>query len=100
VLENWLYQGKIAPERVLEFASYHAIVACVAAGTGVALVPRSVLHALRALNDVSVCKLPSAIAKTKVMLIWRRGWRSAALNALMDEMERDVSACRRIGVSA
>jgi len=92
VLENWFYQGKIVPERVLEFASYHAIVACVAAGTGVALVPRSVLHALRAVNDVSVCKLPSAIAKTKVMLIWRRGWRSAALNALMDELGRDVSA--------
>lgn len=87
VLENWLYQGKVVPERILEFASYHAIVACVAAGTGVALVPRSVLHALRALNDVHVCKLPSAVAKAKVMLIWPRGWRSATLNALMKEME-------------
>jgi len=85
-MENWLYQGKVIPERVLEFASYHAIVACVAAGTGVALVPRSVLHALRAQNDVSICSLPPSIAKAKATLIWRRGWRSAALNALMKKM--------------
>jgi|ERR1700736_5375196 DNA-binding transcriptional LysR family regulator len=85
VLENWLYQAKVVPERVLEFASYHAIVACVAAGTGVALVPRSVLHALRAQNDVSICKVPASVAKAKVMLIWRRGWRSAALTAFLKE---------------
>jgi DNA-binding transcriptional LysR family regulator len=86
VLENWLYQAKVVPERILEFASYHTIVACVAAGTGVALVPRSVLHTLRAQGDVNICKVPSSIAKAKAMLIWRRGWRSASLNALMKEM--------------
>jgi DNA-binding transcriptional LysR family regulator len=86
VLENWLYQAKVVPERILEFASYHTIVACVAAGTGVALVPRSVLYTLRAQDDVNICKVPSSIAKAKAMLIWRRGWRSASLNALMKEM--------------
>jgi DNA-binding transcriptional LysR family regulator len=86
VLENWLYQAKVVPERILEFASYHTIVACVAAGTGVALVPRSVLYTQRAQDDVNICKVPSSIAKAKAMLIWRRGWRSASLNALMKEM--------------
>ena len=32
-----------APVRILELASYHAILACVAAGAGVAVVPRSVI---------------------------------------------------------
>jgi len=44
-LEEWLARSKITPERVLEFGSYHAIVACVAAGSGIALVPHSVVHA-------------------------------------------------------
>jgi DNA-binding transcriptional LysR family regulator len=43
-LEEWLARSKITPERVLEFGSYHAIVACVAAGSGIALVPHSVVH--------------------------------------------------------
>jgi DNA-binding transcriptional LysR family regulator len=41
-LEEWLARSKVTPERVLEFGSYHAIVACVAAGSGIALVPHSV----------------------------------------------------------
>ncbi|EJL54360.1 transcriptional regulator [Rhizobium sp. CF122] len=43
ILEDWLSMSKVVPERVLELASYHAIVACVAAGSGVAIMPRSVL---------------------------------------------------------
>jgi hypothetical protein len=46
---NW-----VTPERVLEFGSYHAIVACVAAGSGIALVPHSVVQALHAERDVSI----------------------------------------------
>lgn len=34
----------MVPSRVLELGSYHAIIACAAAGIGVALVPRSVLE--------------------------------------------------------
>ncbi|UWE15615.1 LysR substrate-binding domain-containing protein [Herbaspirillum huttiense] len=43
--ESWLAgQGKGGvPVRTLELASYHAILACVAAGAGVAVVPRSVI---------------------------------------------------------
>jgi DNA-binding transcriptional LysR family regulator len=43
----------------LEFGSYHAIVACVAAGSGIALVPHSVVHALHAEREVSILPLPS-----------------------------------------
>ncbi|MFL9926702.1 LysR substrate-binding domain-containing protein [Herbaspirillum lusitanum] len=45
--EAWLASAQkkpVRPMRVLELASYHAMLACVAAGAGVALVPRSVLQ--------------------------------------------------------
>src|SRR5438094_7313523 len=41
-LEAWLGGSGIAPERVMEYGSYHRIIACAAAGSGVAVVPRSV----------------------------------------------------------
>ena len=42
-VEAWLGEARVVPERVMEFTSYHAMVACVAAGTGIAVVPRSVI---------------------------------------------------------
>jgi DNA-binding transcriptional LysR family regulator len=38
-MEEWLGTGAVLPARTLEFASYQAMIACVAAGTGYALVP-------------------------------------------------------------
>src|SRR3546814_731833 len=37
ILEAWLARENVAPGAIMEFASYHAILACVAAGTGVAV---------------------------------------------------------------
>src|SRR6218665_747462 len=46
-LVEWLAEDGASPARMLELGSYHAIVACVAAGTGVAIVPAEVLdHAV------------------------------------------------------
>ena len=50
-LEAWLGRANVVPERVMEFASYHAIVACVAAGSGIAIVPRTVIRLVRAERD-------------------------------------------------
>ena len=44
VLQRWLGRESLAPLRVLELNSYHAIVACVSSGAGIALVPESVLR--------------------------------------------------------
>src|SRR6266850_2556103 len=51
-LESWLGRAGVSPERVMEYGSYHAIVACVAAGSGIAVVPRSVIRALRPEREV------------------------------------------------
>src|SRR5688500_6698800 len=57
-IQAWLAAGGIAPEKMLELSSYHAIVACVASGTGIAIVPRSVLNTIRGAASVAVYPLP------------------------------------------
>jgi DNA-binding transcriptional LysR family regulator len=85
-LESWLGEAKVVPERVLEFGSYHAIVACVAAGTGIAVVPRSVIRTSLAAADVATCSLPAAVAKARTFLVWRHGHQSIVLDALRAEI--------------
>ena len=75
-------QAGISPERVMEYGSYHAIVACVAAGSGIAVVPRSVIRAVRPEKEVRIHPLPKDIAAAKTQLVWRAGHRSSALDAL------------------
>ena len=81
-LESWLGGAGIAPERVMEYGSYHAIVACVAAGSGIAVVPRSVIRAVRPEREVRISPLPREISEAKTQLVWRQGHRSSALDAL------------------
>lgn len=81
-LEAWLGEGKVVPERVMEFGSYHAIVACVAAGAGIAIVPRSVIRVSVAASGVATCALPAAVSRARTFLVWRRGHRSIALDAM------------------
>jgi DNA-binding transcriptional LysR family regulator len=87
-LEAWLGAGKAVPERVMEFSSYHAIVACVAAGTGIAIVPRSVIRVSSAGSDVATCRLPSAVSKARTFFVWRQGHQSIALEAMRAELRR------------
>jgi DNA-binding transcriptional LysR family regulator len=81
-LEAWLGRSKVAAERVMEYGSYHAIVACTAAGAGLAVVPKSVLRVTGMQAHVAVHSLPAKIAHAKTMLVWRRGHESAPLDAL------------------
>ena len=81
-LEVWLGASKVQPDRVMEFQSYHAIIACVAAGSGIAIVPRAVIDLARGNRSVTITALPAAIAKSRTHLIWRPGHHSAALAAM------------------
>ena len=81
-LESWLGASKLLPDRVIEFQSYHAIIACVAAGSGIAIVPRAVLELTSAGKSVSTTALPAAIAATRTQLVWRGGHHSVTLEAM------------------
>ncbi len=87
-LEEWLGGEGVVPSQVLEFASYHAIIACVAAGAGIAIVPRSVLKLAGAGRGLLVGKLPARIAHARTQLAWRAGHRSIALEALRGQLRR------------
>ncbi|WP_323120858.1 LysR family transcriptional regulator [Burkholderia alba] len=84
-VEQWYAAHGMKPARVLELGSYHAIVACVAAGAGIAVAPRTVLDAQRDLDNLSVHPL-AGFAPIDTLLIWRQGHASAALNVLRDAL--------------
>jgi DNA-binding transcriptional LysR family regulator len=85
-LEAWLGRSSVVAERVMEYGSYHAIVACAAAGSGIAIVPKSVLRAIGAEAQVAVHPLPPKVAYARTMLVWREGYRSSALDALREQL--------------
>jgi DNA-binding transcriptional LysR family regulator len=95
-LERWLGRDSLAALRVLELGSYHAIVACVAAGTGIALMPEAVLDAM---PQVRVRRHPIAKAQANIVtpLIWRDNEASPPVRALRTLMADLVAAERRRG---
>jgi DNA-binding transcriptional LysR family regulator len=81
-LEAWLGTAGVHPDRTMEFQSYHTIIACVAAGSGIAVVPRSVIGMAGAARQVNIVRLPAQTANASTQLVWRPAYRSAALEAL------------------
>jgi DNA-binding transcriptional LysR family regulator len=81
VLQRWLGRESLAPLRVLELNSYHAIVACVSSGAGIALVPESVLDTM---PDTHVLRhaIPKTQANITTPLVWRHGEISPSVLAL------------------
>jgi DNA-binding transcriptional LysR family regulator len=82
-VEDWLGAAGVMSARTMEFGSYQAMVACVAAGTGFAVVPRSLLAALRAGADVRQHELPARVRRNRTHLVWN-GTASSALVRLQD----------------
>jgi DNA-binding transcriptional LysR family regulator len=81
-LIEWLADGGAAPERILEMSSYHAIVACVAAGTGAAIMPAEVLDHAVLSTAVQRHPLPPRLRVNRTHLVWT-GEASPSLRALM-----------------
>lgn len=80
-LQRWLKRDSLTTSRVMELSSYHAIVACVAAGAGIALMPEAVLDAM---PNVRVRRNPIPRTQSDVVtpLIWRKGEISPPVLAL------------------
>ncbi len=87
-LQAWFEADDLVPERVLELSSYHAIVACVASGTGIAFMPRSVLDTVRGGENLSVHPMAGNRGRLTTCLVSRKGEASLALNALKMEIAR------------
>lgn len=81
VLQRWLRRDSLTTSRVLELSSYHAIVACVAAGAGIALMPEAVLDTMPQ-THVRRNRIPRAQSDIVTPLIWRKGEISPPVLAL------------------
>ncbi|HJU70491.1 MAG TPA: LysR substrate-binding domain-containing protein [Paucimonas sp.] len=82
-LESWLSADRVVAERIVELASYHAIIGCAASGMGIALAPQSLLDKLNVGDTVSLHALPEALAQVTTVLIRRREKISGAVAALL-----------------
>jgi DNA-binding transcriptional LysR family regulator len=71
-LESWFAEGDVAPARVSEFGTFEAIIGCVAAGMGVALMPKELLEQRKLAKTVRQHALPPHIAQVETLLVWRR----------------------------
>ena len=88
---DWFSRQGFQPARVLEMASYHAMIACVAAGAGLAVVPYSVLTLTGLDHELDQHPLGES-ASVDSLLIWRRGHLSAALQALREQLLGEASS--------
>lgn len=88
-IEEWLGSGNVMPERILEFASYQAIVACVAAGTGYSVVPKSLLQGLHASKHIRCHPLPKRYAYNRTHIVWN-GEASSALHGLLQLVDGET----------
>jgi DNA-binding transcriptional LysR family regulator len=82
-LMEWLAEAGTSPQRFLDLGSYHAIVACVAAGTGVAIVPAKVLEHGVSAAEVQRHPLPARLRINRTHLVWP-GEASAPLRAFIE----------------
>jgi len=71
-LERWFAEAGTAPTRIAEFGTFEAIIGCVAAGMGVAMMPREVLKQRNLSESIRCHTLPADIARVQTMLVWRR----------------------------
>ena len=83
-LEDWILEAGIVPGGIMSVGSYLAILACVAAGTGYAVVPQSVLDVISSHGEFRFTPLPGRYARIRTMLAWRSDYTSVKLGALRE----------------
>jgi len=86
-LEAWYAHDHAAMGRAMEIESYQSMLACVVAGSGVALMSQSMLDSLPGRENVAAHRLQSPFDQATTWLVWRRGMRGANLDAWVSLQE-------------
>jgi DNA-binding transcriptional LysR family regulator len=82
LFENWFSRENAAPGKIFEMESYHGILACVSAGAGLALIPRSMLENMPGRDNVRAWPLSEGMGQIAIWLVWRKGTGSNNLQAM------------------
>ncbi len=88
-LENWMKHAGFHANSTMEIQSYHSMVACVASGAGIAMLPCSLLEQMPGKERVQIHELENKFADSTTWLFWRRdafGPNVRALQALILEL--------------
>ncbi|MGR9069607.1 putrescine utilization regulator PtrR [Klebsiella quasipneumoniae] len=93
--ESWFHADRATPGRIHEMESYHGMLACVIAGAGLALIPRSMLESMPGHQQVSAWPLAEEWRWLTTWLVWRRGAKTRQLEAFIALLNED----RRTAVS-
>ncbi|OUR78826.1 hypothetical protein A9Q83_06400 [Alphaproteobacteria bacterium 46_93_T64] len=83
-LESWLFDEAVVPGSIFSVSSYLAIFACVAAGTGFAVAPKSVLDIVDTSSQFQQIPMPNQLSHIKTMLVNRKGYGSKKLDSLKE----------------
>jgi len=89
-LTRWLAHGQCIA-KVIEINSYHAMLSCVAAGMGIAMVPRALLNDYPFIDSIQCHTLPKAWSHSTTALIWRKDYESPAMSAFKAQLKPLVS---------
>ncbi|MEB0206523.1 putrescine utilization regulator PtrR [Pseudomonas sp. CCC3.1] len=103
-LEAWYASDRASMGRVMEIESYQGMLACVVAGSGVALMPASMLASLPGRESVGVHPLKQPFATATTWLMWRKGMLGANLNAWIElqqtsSLKNTANAAQRLALA-
>ncbi|MBJ3813689.1 LysR family transcriptional regulator [Shimwellia pseudoproteus] len=82
--EGWFLADQAMPGKIHEMESYHGMLACVIAGAGLAMMPRSMLESMPGSHQISAWPLAEPWRWLTTWLVWRRGARTPQLDAFID----------------
>ena len=88
LLELWYEQLGEIPHRIVELGSYHAMLSCVIAGMGAALLPQSVLTTFPEARRLKIHKLPREMNSLETKLIWRKNSYSPNIEAFKSILKK------------
>lgn len=81
-LETWYANRGEMPNQTIELASYHAMLGCVLAGMGAALLPKSVLATFPENSRLRIYDLAASERDIATLYVWRKGIRSPKIDAM------------------
>ncbi len=88
-LNDWLLGEGIVPGTTLSVGSYLAMLSCVSAGSGFAVIPRSVLSIIDVHETLQHRVLPGRYARIRTLMAWRKNYTSPKLQALQSLLVGD-----------